>query len=438
MTSSIRRNSSHSEETLRYLYTLQKSGMKFGLHNIALLLASVGNPHHNFPSVHVAGTNGKGSASSMLSAIMIAAGYLTGLYTSPHLISFSERIRCNGIPIPEQRIVKYTNLLRPMIEKIQATFFEATTAIAFMYFAEENVDIAVVEVGLGGRLDSTNVLTPLLSVITTIDYDHMEYLGNTLPSIAKEKAGIIKTSIPCLTAETKDRVLSVFARVARRHRAPLMVVRELTGITLTSAGLQGNTISLETPLHSYRNLTIELSGTHQVTNAVIAVLAAEHLSKYFTLSGEAIRKGLQKTSRLSGIQGRLQILKHRPLMIVDVAHNPQGIRSTVDSLVSYGYQHFIVVFGVMSDKDSKKMLKLLGPITEFLIPARPRIKRALEIENINIQAQALGIRVLPGGTTEKALSRAFRVARKHHFPVLVIGSHYLAGEVFQKIRSRKT
>jgi len=432
------RNSSRLAETLRYLYTLQKSGMKFGLQNIALLLAGVGNPHHNFSSVHIAGTNGKGSTASMLSAIMTAAGYRTGLYTSPHMLSFSERIRINGIPIPEQRIAGYTDFLRPMIQKIHATFFEATTAIAFMYFAEEDVDIAIVEVGLGGRLDSTNILTPLLSIITTIDYDHMEYLGNTLSAIAKEKAGIIKFSTPCLTAETKDSVLSVLARTARQRGAPMLVVRELTDATMISGGLERNTLSLETPLHSYRHLTVELSGIHQVTNAATAVLAAEYLSKFYTITKKAIRKGLRYTCRFSGLRGRLQILRRRPLTIVDVAHNPQGIRSTVDSLMMYGYQHCIVVFGVMSDKNVKEMLKHLRPITRLLVAARPKIERAMIVEKIIAEAEAAGIRALPAGTTEKAILKAIRLARKHHCPVLVIGSHYLAGEVFQKIHSYKT
>jgi dihydrofolate synthase/folylpolyglutamate synthase len=426
------RTQSLQEETLRYLYSLEKSGMKFGLRNISMLLASVGNPHHHFPSVHIAGTNGKGSTSSMLSAVMTAAGYRTGLYTSPHLMKFAERIRINGIPIPEERLSLYVGILRPMIEKIHATFFEAATAIAMMYFAEENVDIAIIEVGLGGRLDSTNILTPLLSIITTIDYDHMEYLGSTLSSIAKEKAGIIKTSIPCLTAETKDRVLSVLARKARQNRAPLFVLRELVSVTMTSTGLEGNTFSLDTPLRSYPHLMNELPGIHQVTNAATSVLAAEYLSKYFSISVAHIRRGLRETQRLSGLRARLQIVRSRPLIIIDVAHNPQGVQCAVDSLMKSGYLHFNVVFGVMADKDVLKMLEYLKPIADRLVAAQPEISRALAAKEIILHAGALGIDALSGGKTEKALSRAFRLTRDNHFPILVIGSHYLAGEVFQK------
>jgi dihydrofolate synthase/folylpolyglutamate synthase len=406
--------------------------MKFGLRNISMLLASIGNPHHRFPSVHIAGTNGKGSTSSMLSAVMTAAGYRTGLYTSPHLMMFAERIRINGIPIPEERLSLYVGILRPMIEKIHATFFEATTAIAMLYFAEENVDIAIIEVGLGGRLDSTNILTPLLSIITTVDYDHMEYLGSTLPSIAKEKAGIIKTSIPCLTAETKDRVLSVLARKARQNNAPFFVLRELVSVTMTSTGLEGNTFSLDTPLHSYPHLTNELPGIHQVTNAATSVLAAEYLSKYFKISQAHIRRGLRETQRLSGLRARLQIVRRRPLMIIDVAHNPQGVHCTVDSLMKCGYRHFIVVFGVMADKDVNKMLEYLKPIADRLVAAQPEIQRALAVKKIILRARPLGIKAISGGTTEKALSTAFRLSGANHCPILVIGSHYLAGEVFQK------
>ena len=430
--------SPHLRDTLRYLATLQKSGIKFGLQNIAILLASVGNPHHRFPSVHIAGTNGKGSTSSMLSAVMTAAGYRTGLYTSPHLVAFAERIRVDGIRIPDQRIVRYLDHLKPVIEKLNATFFEATTAIAMMYFAEENVDIAVIEAGLGGRLDSTNILTPLLSIITTVDYDHMDYLGTTLSSIAKEKAGIMKTSIPCLTAETKNGVLSILARRARQQRTPLLVLRELTDITVSTSGIQGNVFSLETPMHSYRRLANELPGIHQVTNAGTAVLAAEFLSKYFRISTTNIRRGLKNTRRISGLQARLQIVRRKPLTIVDVAHNPQGVRCTVDSLTRFGFKYFIVVFAVMADKDSQTMLELLKPVATILVATQLKIHRALASEKIVQRARAVGIRAIQGGTTEKALSRAVRLSKKNHAPILIIGSHYLAGEVLEKIHYTKT
>jgi dihydrofolate synthase / folylpolyglutamate synthase len=421
--------------TLRYLYTLEKSGMKFGLQNISLLLAGVGNPHQRFPSVHVAGTNGKGSTSSMLGAILTAAGYRTGLYTSPHLMKFSERIRIDGIPVPENRLAEYVRILRPMIGKIHATFFEATTAIAMMYFADEGVDIAVIEVGLGGRLDSTNIITPLLSIITTIDYDHMEYLGNTLTSIAQEKAGIIKTAIPCMTAETRNTVLAVLAKKARQLNAPFFVLRELVDITLTSSGIDGNTFSIDTPLHSYRHLRTELPGIHQIQNAATSILAAEYLSRFFIISEIHIRKGLRETRRLSGLRARLQIVRRRPFIIVDVAHNPQGMRCAVDSMMKFGYRHFNVVFGVMADKDVSTMLEYLKPICGTLIAAQPEISRSLTVKKIILYARALGIQAIPGGTTEKAVSKAFRLSGGNQYPILVIGSHYLAGEVFQKFHS---
>ncbi len=419
-------------DILRYLYSLQKSGMKFGLQNISLLLAGAGNPHQTFPSIHIAGTNGKGSTSSMLSSVLTAAGYRTGLFTSPHLVSFAERIRIDGRPISEKRIIEYTALLKPAIDKLNVTFFEAATALAFLHFARERVDVAVIEVGLGGRLDSTNVITPLLSMITTIGYDHMEYLGNTLQSIAAEKAGIMKTPVPCLTAETKEEVLGTLQRIARRRSVPFMVERELADHSITHAGLDGSLVTLDTPFRTYRDLSIALPGIHQISNASLAVLAAEYLSSVFRIPQRSIREGLANIRKLSGLHGRMEVVRRKPLVVVDVAHNPHGMESSVRSLLEFGQAHFIVVFGVMKDKDHGRMLRILKPITELLIATQPDTARALPSGDIVSEAKTEGMRILQVKSPSAAFERAVDRAERARLPVLVIGSHYLAGELIQK------
>ncbi|MEX0601779.1 MAG: Mur ligase family protein, partial [Bacteroidota bacterium] len=279
-------------ETVRFLYRLQRSGMKFGLAGIHRLLDGLDNPERRFPAVHIAGTNGKGSTASIIASILSAAGYRTGLYTSPHLVDFRERIRINGKPIPKRDVVRLAGMLRPAIRKHKSTFFESVTALAFRYFAEKNVDVAVVETGLGGRLDATNVVNPVLTVITSISREHTEFLGNTLTSIAREKAGIIKPGVPCVVGVLPRKAVVAIRRRCRDQSAPLIPVRKKS-ITLHSATMRGSRISVSFSHRQPLRLFLPLPGQFQIQNLAIvreAVLQLRHQG--FRISDRQIRTGV--------------------------------------------------------------------------------------------------------------------------------------------------
>jgi dihydrofolate synthase/folylpolyglutamate synthase len=427
-------------ETLRYLYALQKFGMKLGLRNIMSLLKSVGNPQDKFPSIHIAGTNGKGSTAAMIASILQAAGYRVGLYTSPHLISFTERIEINGQEIDERRVAKYVRLLTPTIDKMKATFFEATTAAAFLYFADEGVDVGVIETGLGGRLDATNVLHPLLTIITNIGLDHTEYLGTTAHRIAWEKAGIIKSGVPCLIGPMTNRAREVVEQVAISRKAPLLLATELAPYHLGRESLQGITVTLETHNALYNRLRIRLSGSFQAENARLAILAVDCLrglgSKFSTIATDHIRYGLRDVQKNVGLRGRLETVSQRPRIVIDVAHNADAAARLVEALENLALRNFIVVFGVMKDKNHSAMLQSFSRITTQLIAVAPRIDRALESASIAAAARGLGMRSLNAGSVKNGVARAIDEARPSD-AILITGSHYVVGEALQALRKLK-
>jgi dihydrofolate synthase/folylpolyglutamate synthase len=430
-------------ETLRYLYALQRFGMKLGLRNIKSLLRSVGNPQDKFPSVHIAGTNGKGSTAAMIASILQAAGYKVGLYTSPHLISFTERIKINGREISERRVASYARLLKPSIDELKATFFEATTAIAFLYFAGEGIDIGVIETGLGGRLDATNILHPLLTVITNVGLEHTEHLGNTLESIAREKAGIMKRGVPCLFGSLTPAVERSMRIMVKRKGAELISASDVSDCRLLHEDLSGLRIRLKTPKRIYPNLFIDLGGSFQVENARLAVLAAEMISKAradsrsgnkaFAIKTRDVLTGLKNVEGSTSFHGRLELVRKRPKMILDVAHNAEAAAQSVQALENLGLRNFIVVFGVMKDKNYSAMLQSLSSIATQLIAVAPRIDRALESATIATTAQRFGIRVLKSGSVKKGVATAIEKATPSD-TILITGSHYVVGEALQVFR----
>jgi dihydrofolate synthase/folylpolyglutamate synthase len=430
-------------ETLRYLYALQKFGMKLGLRNIKSLLRSVGNPQDKFPSVHIAGTNGKGSTAAMIASVLQAAGYKVGLYTSPHLISFTERIKINGREIRERRVASYVGLLKPSIDEVKATFFEVTTAIAFLYFADEGIDIGVIETGLGGRLDATNVLHPLLTVITNLGLEHTEHLGNTLGIIAREKAGIMKRGVPCLIGSLAPAAERSMQMVAKRKGAELISASDVSDCRLLHEDLSGLRIRLKTQKRLYRDLFIDLSGSFQVENARLAVLAAETIGgakvrsrpgkRAFTITQGNLTTGLQQVKESTGLHGRLELVRKRPKMILDVAHNADAAAQLVEALENLALRNFIVVFGVMKDKNYSAMLRSLSRITTQLIAVAPGIDRALESASIAATARRFGMRALDAGSVKKGITRAIFEARPSD-AVLITGSHYVVGEALQALR----
>ncbi|MFA5832986.1 MAG: folylpolyglutamate synthase/dihydrofolate synthase family protein [Bacteroidota bacterium] len=400
--------------TLTFLYSLHKLGMKFGLRNIRALLKSAGNPHKSFRTIHVAGTNGKGSTSSMIAAILTAAGYKVGLYTSPHLVTFNERIRINGKMIPTKEIARYTELLRQQIIKQKTTFFEATTTIAFKYFADQKVDIAVIETGLGGRLDSTNVLTPMVSIITSIGKDHTELLGNTILSIAKEKAGIIKRNVPVIIGNVNSSAKAVISKTAKQ---------------------KGSVLFQSSKLKIPADIDLQLKGRHQHANAKAAIGAINIVSRHLLIGNKAIREGLERTTQLSGLRARFELRKGRPDVLFDVAHNPDGIKTLVSELKKLPYKRFVIVFGVMKDKDFRSILQQFKKINVTIIATEPNIERALPAEQLYSICKKMNLRCFHASNVHEAIELGERKTKKNRLLVFT-GSHYLLGEVLQAFEKK--
>ena len=423
-------------QSISYLFGLQGRGIKFGLRNIRLLLAACGHPENRFPSIHIAGTNGKGSTSAFLASVFQEAGYTTGLYTSPHLVRFTERIRINGKEISERRVVSLLETVRPVIEKTGATFFEATTCIALKYFAEEGVDIGILEVGLGGRLDATNVVVPLASVITNVGFDHMEYLGPSIRSIAAEKGGIIKQRVPVVIGTLQPPADETIARIARRRHAPL--TRAASRIDL-DCGTRGR-ISFSGKNIRTGLVRIGLEGNHQTFNAGLAVALLDVLAerkgfagRFSRLTSRAVAQGLARVVQNTGLQGRLSVVGRDRRVLLDVAHNQDGMHTAVSSMLSAGIRNLTAVFGVMKDKAYLPMLKQLSWVADAIITVQPDTPRAAPSATLCKAARRMGIPAIDGGNVSQGLRRALR--RKGR--VLVIGSHYVVGESLRFLKKKK-
>lgn len=421
--------------TLDYLYGLQLRGMKFGLRNIRSLARAAGHPERAFPSFHVAGTNGKGSTASFLAAILSAAGYRTGLYTSPHLVRFTERIRIDGVCMPEARLVEYADRFRKAIDGVHATFFEATTCIAFRYFADEQVDAAVIETGLGGRLDATNILKPLVSIITNVDVDHQEYLGTTIRRIAREKAGIIKEGAPVVTGAEGD-ALDVIRAAARRKGSRVVAAPGLLRPGRSVAGRTGGLAGVRSRQWHARLSFLGLDGEHQVKNAALALAALEIVrvkGLFPCVDARAVSRGLQQVRRLTGLRGRLERLRLPWADVtLDVAHNPHAVRTLVASLRPDLRRFDAVIVGILKDKDAPGMLAYLRECAPVIIAVQAVTERARPAEElVRIGAEA-GLGMVLGGGVEEGIRKARRLARAatgaRRPRILVTGSHYVVGE----------
>ncbi|MFQ5986397.1 MAG: glutamate ligase domain-containing protein [Thermoplasmata archaeon] len=414
------------EESLTYLYGLERLGVRLGLDNVLQLLDRLGNPHETFPSVHVAGSKGKGSVCAFLDAILRKAGYRVGLYTSPHLVRFNERIRVDGEPISDADVLRLTEAIRPYAEAMRAqgaayqpTFFEFTTALAFRYFKEQGVDIAVVEVGMGGRLDATNVLRPLVSIITHIEREHTQYLGKTVRRIAREKAGIIKEGVPVWTVDQE--ALAVIATRADAVGAPLYVVGRDVRLERISGGLEGQKFSLaDGERRTYR---IPLLGTYQPENAALAYGAIRSLQE----QGRAVgRRALREGFATTHWPARFEIVNHAPTIVVDSTHTPDGarrLRETVEEV--FPGRKAVVVLGVLEDKNPRGIAAELAPVARRFIVTQPDATRAYPA---SAAAQALdpsdAIVMTP---IAKAIEYGLEEAGPTEI-VLITGSLYTAGE----------
>ena len=424
------------QETLDWMFNklpmYQRIGgaaYKADLNNTIALLGHLGNPHHNFKSVHVAGTNGKGSCSHMLASIFQEAGYKTGLYTSPHLRDFRERIRINGEMIPEENVVDFIERNKEKFEKMELSFFEMTVGMAFDYFSNEKVDIAIVEVGMGGRLDSTNLITPELSVITNIGLDHVQFLGDTLEKIAGEKAGIIKEGIPVVIGETQPETHQVFEDKAAACHSPIYFADQIFDcdkVHIESMTQQEYDIWKNNELY-LEACQIPLMGNYQKKNLATVVCAADLLKDKFDLSDDDIRDGIANVIRNTHLMGRWQILNHDPLTIADTGHNVDGIREVVSQLSEMTYNKLHFVIGMVNDKDIDHVLQLLPHSCEYYF-CKADIPRGLDAKILAEKAFDLGLRGKVYNSVRDAYLSALNDA---HFDdvVFIGGSNFIVAEV---------
>lgn len=419
------------EEALDFLRNLTKFGFNFGLGRVEELLRRLGNPHRELKVIHVGGTNGKGSTATMISSILQAGGYKTGIFTSPHLHSYCERYQINGMQISEGRIAELLTRLRPHLEKMveegfeHPTEFEVSTALGFLYFYEEKVDFLVLEVGLGGAIDSTNVVIPLVSVITNVAMDHMDYLGETIEEIASVKAGIIKGGRPVVTAVDESAALEVIKKVSHETRSDLVDVRrDLTWI-VTKSTVDGQDFSLCTPVRTYENLHLKLVGCHQVVNAATAVAAVEMLERYgYSFNHETIAAGLAGAVW----PARLEMVSINPAVLLDGAHNLHGAQSLREALTEvYSYERLILVFGMLGDKEREKVVAQLAPLATAVIVTKPNSPRAGDWEKIANEVRKYVDEVYLIENIHEAVKKGAALAGSGDL-VCVTGSLYMVAE----------
>jgi dihydrofolate synthase/folylpolyglutamate synthase len=423
-------------ETLDYLYNklpmfsrIGSAAIKKDITNTILICEHLGNPHQKFKSLHIAGTNGKGSVSHMLAAILQTAEYKTGLYTSPHLYDFRERIKINGTVVSEEFVIEFVEKVKPLIESIEPSFFEITVAMAFEFFAINNIDIAVVETGLGGRLDSTNIITPELSVITNIGFDHMNILGNSLEQIAGEKAGIIKKEIPIIIGEKKRETEEVFRSKAKEKNAPLLFAEDLFEVEHYTPGLQFLNINIKNTGSEKRyELMLDLPGIYQSKYIITVLCAVEELkNRGWTIHDNTIPDALQNVKKLTGLHGRWEVVQTNPTVVLEVAHNPDGITEMIRHIEQLNYKKLHLIFGVVKDKEVDKVLALL-PKTAGYYFTQANIPRALDKELLKAQASKYNLMGNIFDDVNLALQNSLANASPDDL-VIVCGSIFLVAEV---------
>jgi dihydrofolate synthase/folylpolyglutamate synthase len=408
-------------ESVKYLYGLQKYGVKFGLSKTYELMKRLGNPHHGKKYIHIAGTNGKGSVSAMLESILSRAGMKVGFYSSPHLVRFTERFRVNQKEINQRRVAELTDRLRDIIDPDNPpTYFEATTVIALTYFAEENTEISVMEVGMGGRLDSTNIIKPVVSAITNISLEHQAFLGPRLIDIAGEKAGIIKKGVDAVTAATQPSVIRLFEDICAEKNAPFWRLGKDVRYRSTGSGLSYYGIK-----HTFRDLDVSLKGGYQKRNAALAIAIIELLEKKgFKISSKDIKEGLKDTIW----PGRLHLVSKAPLIVLDGAHNPAGIRELAEAVEkAFSYKRLILIIGIMKDKDIAHMISRLAPMADYVICTSPEYYRSAESGDLMKIAYPHGRPVEAVPVISKAIERAKEMAGPQDM-ILITGSLFTIGE----------
>ncbi|MCH5179303.1 MAG: bifunctional folylpolyglutamate synthase/dihydrofolate synthase [Prevotellaceae bacterium] len=420
-------------ETVEYLYrcvpmfqNIGAQGYKEGLSNTLALDEHLGHPHRSYRTIHVGGTNGKGSCSHTIAAILQSAGYKVGLYTSPHLVSFRERIRVNGEMVSEDYIVRFVEEHRSFFEPLQLSFFELTTAMAFKYFELQQVDIAVVEVGLGGRLDCTNIITPTLSVITNISFDHTQFLGNTLAAIAAEKAGIIKSGIPVVVGESNDETKPVFVAKVEEVNTTIIFAEENAEVLKTEHDFENATVQYSTK--NFGKIQGELTGLCQEKNANTILHAIMQLRQAnLNIYDDDVRRGFANVCEMTGLMGRWQLLQDNPRAVCDTGHNEGGFRYIVRQLEQQDCKRLHIVFGMVNDKDISAVLSML-PENAVYYFAKANVHRALDENDLRQRAMHYGLEGNAYPTVIKAYEAALRNAEPDDF-IFVGGSSYVVADL---------
>ena len=432
------------KDTLDYLYAqlplfskYGKGAIKIGLDNIKLLCEALGNPHQKFKSIHIAGTNGKGSTSHMLAAVLQESGYKTGLYTSPHLVNFGERIKINGQEIEQKWVIDFVARHKELFMQIEPSFFEVTVAMAFQYFAEQDCDIAVIETGLGGRLDSTNIITPLLSIITNISYDHMDVLGETLEEIAEEKAGIIKNSIPFILGERQKETEQVFFEHAiHKQCASFYADAQWALVKVKQDEACQYLKAVKLAAQEMYDLQTDLLGAYQLHNIKTVLTAGEVLySMGFKTDLPTTLRALSKVKKLSGLRGRWEKLQEQPLIIADVGHNKAGVKEVMNQWQLVNARQKNIVVGFVRDKDVRAALTQFPTDTNFYF-CNAQIPRALPSAELEAIAQELNLK----GKSYSSVAEAVEAAKQNigaEDALLITGSFFVVGEALNYLEGSK-
>jgi dihydrofolate synthase / folylpolyglutamate synthase len=425
------------QQTLDFLYSqlpmysrVGASAYKEDLDNTIALCNAIDNPQHKFKSIHIAGTNGKGSTSHILAAILQQNGYKTGLYTSPHIKDFRERIRINGEMIAQDFVVDFVAKTAEITKEISPSFFELTVAMAFDYFATEKVDIAIIETGLGGRLDSTNIITPILSIITNIGYDHMNILGNTLGKIATEKAGIIKQNIPVVIGEYIDETKNIFTEKAALEKAPIHFVQEQYFASNIKYSAQALSVDVTNTTHKItEHFHLDLNGLYQAKNICTVLCATGILMQQgFTLTNKNEKIALANVKGITGMKGRWDVLQNNPTIIADVAHNKDGIKLILQQLAeNYTNCNYHFIMGFVNDKDVETVLALFPKNANYYF-TNAHIPRAMPMQELQTKANAQGLHGEIFDDVNDAISTAKSIAKSNDV-ILICGSFFIISEI---------
>lgn len=422
------------QSALTFLYSrlpmFQQVGapaLKMGLRNIQALSAALGGPHTAYPTVHIAGTNGKGSTAHLIAAGLQAAGYRVGLYTSPHYRDFRERIKVNGTYISEEAVAAFVERHRATIEEVQPSYFEMTVAMAFDYFRAAAVDVAIIETGLGGATDSTNIITPILSVITNVSYDHMQVLGDTLPAIASVKAGIIKPSVPVVIGEHHPETDPVWEARAATEASALTYAQDAVRVVEKGGDYRSTTFGVTAPFFAFEEIEAQVFGNYQVCNVGTALAALVALRAHFEIPDAAILSGFGALKSLTAMIGRWDVLAESPLTLTDSGHNEAGVRYIVSQLERVPHRTLHIVWGVVHDKAIDKMLSLLPRQAKYYF-TRPQVPRGLAADSLQAQAQPFGL----VGEVYDTVALAWEAARQAASPddlIFIGGSSFVVAEV---------